>query len=96
MLPRALSSSSGPTRRLARSPCCSAGFCSFAFGAVATIMTWIVYPTLEKLMGRLPRNAANVLFIVVVVFFVLVFSLYCVNVAIPGMTPEESSALFGY
>lgn len=69
---------------------------SLAFGAVATIMTWIVYPTLEKLMGRLSRNAANVLFIVVVVFFALVFSLYCVNVAIPGMTPEESSALFGY
>lgn len=67
-----------------------------AFGAVATIMTWVVYPTLEKLMGRLPRNAANVLFVVVAVFFALVFSLYCVNVAIPGMTPEESSALFGY
>lgn len=59
-------------------------------------MTWIVYPTLEKLMGRLPRNAANVLFIVVVVFFAIVFALHCVNVVIPGMTPEESSALFGY
>lgn len=69
---------------------------SLAFGAVATLMTWIVYPSLERLMGRFSNNAANVAFIVVVVFFAIVFALYCVNVVIPGMTPEESSALVGY
>ena len=69
---------------------------SLAFGAVATLMTWIVYPSLERLMGKLSNNAANVLFIVVVVFFAIVFALCCVNVVIPGMTPEESSALVGY
>ena len=69
---------------------------SLAVGAVATLMTWIVYPSLERLMGKLSNNAANVLFIVVVVFFAIVFALCCVNVVIPGMTPEESSALVGY
>ena len=69
---------------------------SLAFGAVATLMTWIVYPSLERLMGKFSNNAANVLFIIVVVFFAIVFALYCVNVVIPGMTPEESSALVGY
>lgn len=56
---------------------------SLAFGAVATLMTWIIYPGLEKLMGKLSNNAANVLFIVVVVFFAIVFSLYCINVVAP-------------
>ena len=56
---------------------------SLAFGAVATLMTWIVYPGLEKLMGKLPNSVANVVFIVVVVFFAIVFSLYCINVVAP-------------
>ena len=56
---------------------------SLAFGAVSTLMTWIIYPGLEKLMGRLPNNVANVVFIVVVVFFAIVFSLYCINVVMP-------------
>lgn len=56
---------------------------SLAFGAVATLMTWIVYPGLEKLMGRLSNNAANVLFIVVIAFFAIVFALYCINVVVP-------------
>ncbi len=61
---------------------------SLAFGAVATIMTWIVYPGLENLMGKLPNSIANVLFIVVVVFFAIVFSLYCITVAIPDLAIE--------
>lgn len=56
---------------------------SLAFGAVATLMTWIIYPGLEKLMGKLPNNVANVVFIVVIVFFAIVFSLYCINVVVP-------------
>lgn len=58
---------------------------SLAFGMVATLMTWVVYPGLEKLMIKLPNNVANVLFIVVVIFFLTVFCLYCVNVVIPGL-----------
>ena len=54
---------------------------SLAFGGVATLMTWLIYPGLEKLMGKLTNTAANVLFIVVVIFFALVFSLYCINLA---------------
>lgn len=63
---------------------------SLAFGAVATLMTWIVYPGLEKLMGKLPNNVANVVFIVVIAFFAIVFSLYCVNVVVPDFIGEAA------
>ena len=59
---------------------------SLAFGGVATLMTWIIYPGLENLMGKLSNNVANVVFIVVVVFFAIVFSLYCINVVIPDFS----------
>ena len=39
-------------------------------------------------MGKLPNNAANVLFIVVIVFFAIVFALYCINVATPDFMLE--------
>ncbi len=56
---------------------------SLAFGAVATLMTWVVYPSLEKLMSKLPNNIANVVFIVVVVFFSICMCLYCIKLAAP-------------
>ena len=56
---------------------------SLAFGGVATLMTWVVYPSLEKLMKKLPSNVANILFIVVVVFFSICMSLYCIKLTMP-------------
>lgn len=54
-----------------------------AFGFVATLMTWVVYPGLEKLLARVPGYAMNMAFIAVVIGFCILFFLYCVNVVIP-------------
>ena len=56
---------------------------SLAFGAVATLMTWIVYPGLEKLMSKVPNNIANIIFIVVVIFFAICMCLYCIKFTSP-------------
>lgn len=53
-----------------------------AFGFVATLMTWVIYPGLEKLLARVPSYAMNMAFIVVVIGFCILFFLYCVNVAV--------------
>ena len=55
---------------------------SLAFGLVATLMTWVVYPGLEKLMRKLPENIANVLFVIVVIFFAILAALYIVKIAV--------------
>ena len=55
---------------------------SLAFGLVATLMTWVVYPGLEKLMHRLPDNIANALFIIVVIFFAILAALYIVKITV--------------
>ena len=44
-------------------------------------MVWAVYPLLEKFMVKLPNNVANTLFIMVVIFYAILTSLYLVNVA---------------
>lgn len=70
---------------------------SLAFGFVATLMTWVVYPGLEKLMIKLPNGMANVLFIVVVIFFSILMALYLINVptdtttTAPSLTTEAST-----
>lgn len=54
-----------------------------AFGFVATLMTWVIYPGLEKLLAHVPSYAMNIAFIAVVIGFSILFFLYCVNVVIP-------------
>ena len=55
---------------------------ALAFGFVATLMTWVIYPGLEKLLSRVPDYAMNIAFIAVVIGFCILFFLYCVNVAV--------------
>lgn len=55
---------------------------ALAFGFVATLMTWVIYPGLEKLLARVPPYAMNIAFIAVVIGFSILFFLYCVNVAV--------------
>ena len=58
---------------------------ALAFGDIATLMTWVIYPGLETLLGRLSRDVMNVVFVVVVVGFCILFFFYCINVLIPGL-----------
>ena len=53
------------------------------FGAVATLMTWVVYPALQKLYLRAPKDIKTTLFVGVVVFYAVVICLYMVNLNVP-------------
>ena len=50
------------------------------FGFAATIMTWLVYPALERLFRRLPNEAMTGVFIVAVVGCAILYALYYINV----------------
>lgn len=56
-----------------------------AFGLVATLMTWVVYPALERFLNRLPKDGMRILFICVVVGYAILLALYYINVTIPGL-----------
>ena len=50
-----------------------------AFGVVAAIITWWVYPMMERWIARVPRDIMNIVFIVVVLFGAIIWSLYIIN-----------------
>ena len=52
---------------------------TMAFGVVASVITWWVYPLLERWIARVPRDIMNIVFVVVVAFGALVWSLYLIN-----------------
>lgn len=57
---------------------------AIAFGVVATLMTWVIYPALEQLLSKGPsRDGMNIAFIAVTVGFCILIFLYYVNVALP-------------
>lgn len=60
---------------------------AIAFGLVATLMTWIVYPGMERLLSKVPKDFMNAGFVAVVIGFCILFFLYCVNVLLPD--PDE-------
>lgn len=68
---------------------------AIAFGIVATLMTWVIYPALESLAGKFPRDVMNTVFVGVIVGFAILWALYYVNVALPGLneTSEDVAAL---
>lgn len=52
---------------------------AIAFGLVATLMTWIIYPGLEMLLAKIPTGLMNALFIVVVAVFAILMFLYLID-----------------
>jgi len=62
------------------------------FGFVATIMTWIVYPALERLFRRIPNEAGTGVFIVAVVGCALLYALYYINLPVSEVAATVSSA----
>lgn len=52
------------------------------FGLVATLMTWVVYPTITRFLRRLPNDVNNVLFVEALVFYAIVMSLYAINISL--------------
>ena len=52
---------------------------TLAFGVVASIITWWVYPMLERMIARVPHDIMNIVFVVVAVFGAIIWSLYLIN-----------------
>ena len=49
------------------------------FGVMATLMTWLVYPNLERVFSIIPKDVMNLLTVVIIMFFVLVVCMYVIN-----------------
>ena len=52
---------------------------TMAFGVVASIITWWVYPMLERFIARIPRDIMNIVFVVVAIFGATIWALYIIN-----------------
>ena len=52
---------------------------TMAFGVVAAIITWWVYPMLERMIARVPRDIMNIVAVVIFGFGGIVWSLYLIN-----------------
>ena len=50
------------------------------FGILSSFMCWIVYPALEKLLARVPRDVMNVVFVFAVFFFAVLLTTFNVTV----------------
>ena len=52
---------------------------TMAFGVVAAIITWWVYPLMERMIARVPQDIMNIVAVVIFVFGGIVWSLYLIN-----------------
>ena len=52
---------------------------TMAFGVVASIITWWVYPLMERWIARVPRDIMNIVFVVIALFGAIVWSLYIIK-----------------
>ena len=58
-----------------------------AFGVVAAIIKWWVYPLMERWIARVPRDIMNIVFVVVAIFGAILWSLYIINP--PGVDEQN-------
>lgn len=50
-----------------------------AFGVAASLIAWVVYPLLERLIARVPRDTMNIVFVVIAVIGGILWSLYIID-----------------
>lgn len=62
---------------------------SLGFGLAATIMTFVVYPLVKGAIAKLPKDGANILFVVIVVFFAILMAFYYFNNFAGVLTDEQ-------
>ena len=65
-----------------------------AFGLVATLMTWVIYPGLETLFSKTTNDVMNVVFVAVIVGFAVLWFLYYINVLMPGVSTGGGTDIF--
>ena len=52
---------------------------TMAFGVAASLITWWVYPLMERQIARVPRDIMNIVFVVVALFGAILWSLYLIT-----------------
>jgi uncharacterized membrane protein len=60
---------------------------TMAFGVVASVITWWVYPLMERMIARVPRDKMNIVFVIVAIFGAIIWSLYIINP--PGVDEQN-------
>ena len=65
---------------------------TLAFGVAASLISWFVYPLLERWIARVPRDIMNIAFVVVLIFGGIIFSLYMIDLPQFKPSPEELAA----
>ena len=66
---------------------------ALAFGAACSIITWFVYPMLERWIARQPRDYMNIAFVATLMFGAIIWSLYIVE---PPTVPSGTVASGSY
>ena len=65
---------------------------TMAFGVVAAIITWWVYPLMERGIAKVPRDKMNIVFICISILGAIVWSLYIVDpFGSTGNDPEAAA-----
>jgi uncharacterized membrane protein len=49
------------------------------FGVVSTIITWVIYPFIARWIDRIPKDAMNIIAVVIYVFYAMLQFLYITN-----------------
>ena len=52
---------------------------TMAFGVAASLITWWLYPLMERWIARVPRDIMNIVFVVVALFGAILWSLYLIT-----------------
>lgn len=55
-------------------------FNTLMFAACASIMSWVVWPTLQTIYVKLPNDIKKMLFIGILIFYMIVVGLYVINI----------------
>ncbi|MBP3884331.1 MAG: putative ABC transporter permease [Olsenella sp.] len=83
----------------------SNGFCNImgqvclqnalGFGVAASVITWFIYPLLERWIARMPEHIVNIAFVVIAIFGGILWSLYIVDPpeSLTGEVQQEEVAV---
>jgi len=63
---------------------------AIGFGLVATLITWVVYPLLEKFLLGFSKEFMTTVFIAVIIGFAILFFFYCINLVLPESSDTDA------
>ena len=63
---------------------------ALSFGVASSIITWFIYPLLEYLIAKVPRDVMNIVFVVILAFGVIIYAMYVIDLS--GFSPFAGSS----